>query len=107
MIILDGLEKCGDRAELLELLLLVTRLGGDENLQNTFRSVVEAAQAAKTDPDKWCLVAYTAIALERHDAALEACGYARQAQPNHPRACQIEAGLWIRTGDFARAGKPW
>jgi tetratricopeptide (TPR) repeat protein len=102
--IIDGLEKCGDRTELLELLVpLSARMGNDETLLNAARSLLKAAEDAKTDANKWCLFANAALALQRHDDAFIACQRARAVQRDHPVACQIEAWLLIRTGKFVQA----
>jgi tetratricopeptide (TPR) repeat protein len=98
--VLDGLSACGDRSELLELLVpLEANFGTDDSLLNVGESLLRAAREAKTDPTKWCLAANAAIALNRHDIALAACQQALAIQPNHPAACQTAAWLHIRHGE--------
>ena len=105
--IVDGLAACGDRPELLALLvLLVTRFETDDSVRELADSLLQKAQAAKTDPAKWCLAAIVCEAADRRDFALAACRAARAVRPDHPWACATEARLWVRAGtpaDFARA----
>ncbi len=102
--LLDGLAACGDRPELLELLVLViTRFGTDESVQQLADAIWNGAAEARTDVNKWCLAAEVALALNRADAALLACRNARQLVPKHPWACATEARLLTRAGKFLEA----
>lgn len=102
--LIDGLEACGDRAELFDLLIpLIARIGTDESVHAVAVSVIRAAEVAKTDPSKWCLAAAAAMAANRPDDALRACDRARAIDPKHPWACATEAQLWLRAGNFVKA----
>jgi Flp pilus assembly protein TadD len=101
---MQGLAACGYRAELLELLVpLEQRLGTDKSLREAVRGVWKDANESKTDATKWCLAANGAMALNEYNDALIACYKAREIQPDHPIACQMEAGIWIRNGNFLAA----
>ena len=98
----DGLAACGERAELLDLLIKYrSGLGGvAEGLDIAWA----AAEKAGNDPAKWCLAANAAIAAGRHDRAIEACRNARQPpHEQHRWAAATEAALWLRSGDAPKA----
>lgn len=100
-VLLDGLAACGDRHELLELLVrLVARVGSADALRDLGDAVWRTADAAKTDPEKWCLAAEVALALNRAEAALAACRNARAVRADHRWACATEARIWVRAGKF-------
>ena len=102
--VMQGLAACGYRTELLELLVpLEKRIGTDKSLMDAVRAVWKEAEEAKTDPTKWCLAANGALAVNEFNDALYACRKAREIQPDHPVACQTEAGIWIRNGNFVLA----
>src|SRR5207237_1232231 len=90
--IVDGLAACGDRPELLALLvLLVTRFETDDSVRELADSLLQKAQAAKTDPAKWCLAASVCGGAGRRDVALAACRAGRAVRPDAARAPAVPA----------------
>ena len=97
--VLDGIKACGDRVELLEMLLgIVASFGTDESLVQVARSLHKAAADAKTDPTKWCLVAVAWIHTRRNDLAQSACDEALALQRTHPLACRLKASILVDSG---------
>jgi Flp pilus assembly protein TadD len=96
-VLFEGLAACGDRVELLDLLLPVARRAGDP--VEAAAVAWKAAAEAKTDPAKWCLAAHALRAAGRRDLAIDACVAAREIAPNYPTACRTEALLWLETGE--------
>lgn len=104
--LLDGIAACGDRPELLDLLLgIVAQVGTSESLRELAAAVWQSAEAANDDPVRWCLAAMAAELIGRADLALAAGQKARGLRPDDPWACGTEARLWVRAGDFARAAE--
>ncbi len=101
---LDGLAACGDRPEFLEqLVALVSRFGTDASIRNLADRMWKSAEAAKTNPVKWCLAAEVALVVNRPDAAFLACRNARAIQPNLPWACATQARILVRNGKYLEA----
>jgi predicted Zn-dependent protease len=100
--LLEGLAACGDRPELLDLLMRLAAATG--NAEPAFKMMWGAAEKAGTDPVKWCLAATAALATGRHHReALAACENARKHAPDHPWARRIQVRVWLDTGETAKA----
>ena len=99
--VLDGIKACGDRVELLEVLLgLAANHGTDEYFLRIAESLRQSAVVAKTDPTKWCLVAVACMQMQirRNDIALSACDEALALQRDHPQACRLKASILVDSG---------
>lgn len=99
--VLRGLTACGNRPELLDLLVpLAAASGGRDEVLGVATKI---AAGAENDPIKWCLAANAYLAGERADLAMQACESARRIVPNHPWATQTLARLWLRAGEPGKA----
>jgi predicted Zn-dependent protease len=96
----EGIAACGGRVELLEAL---TRLLAADDPGEGLRVAWAEAEAAGSDPAKWCLAASAAIAAGERARAIAACEHVRRSVPSHPWACTAEAGLWLEDGQSGRA----
>ena len=99
--VLDGIKACGDKVELLEVLLgIASNQSSDEFMFQVAESLRQAAVVAKTDPTKWCLVAiaWMQMQIRRNDIALSACDEALALQRTHPLACRLKASILVDSG---------
>jgi predicted Zn-dependent protease len=97
----QGLIACGGKVELLDPFIRLLSATG--HAADALRIVWSEAEAAKTDPVKWCMAANAALAADRRNLALLACRNARTAAPDHPWACQTEARLLLENGEASAA----
>ncbi len=96
---MDGIKACGDRVEFLELQRrLVASSGDQDRLIELVETLHKAAEAAKIDPTKWCLVGMVWAQLRRNDKALGAYDTALAIQRNHPMACRLKAEVLANSG---------
>ena len=107
MQVMDGIKACGDRVEFLDWQMrLVANYGSEDQLLKVAESLHRAADLAKTDPMKWCLVAMVWNHLRDNVKALAACDSALAIQGDHALACRLKASILTNSGtprDFVEA----